>query len=86
MEKQIQDLKACLDAHITESGYYRRDISEKLKSDSDQLSRLEEKVDQLIEIYKGATMMRQFVFGVIGIIGSVTAIIWGWINILGKKD
>lgn len=85
MEKQIQELQACLTAHITESGYYRADIAEKMKEDSEKLKSIEGKIDSLMNIYNGANFAKQLAIGLIGVIGSLTAIIWGWINIIDKK-
>jgi len=85
MEKQINELQACLNAHITESGYYRSDIAKKIGEDSAKLSRLEEKVDQLLEIYTAANFFRKFTIGTIGVVGSVTGIIYAWLHILEKK-
>lgn len=86
MEKQIQDLQACLTAHITESGYYRADIARKLEEDRAQLKSIEAKMDELIEIYTAANFFRRFIIGTIGVIGTITGMIYAWLHILEKKQ
>ncbi len=52
----------------------------------DRLKGIEGKLDQLLEIYTAASLMKKFFIGLIGVCGSLTALIWAWLNIKEKLN
>ena len=85
MDKQVAELKQALDSHIVESGYYRNSVSKNQEETKNALEELSKKMDDLLEVYTAANFLKKFVIGLMGVAGTVTAIIYSWLHILKKS-
>ena len=85
MEKDVRELQQKLSEHILDSTYYRAGISKEQLETKTSLESLEKKIDELLEVYTSANLLKKFIIGLIGFIGSITAIIYSWLHILKKS-
>lgn len=70
---------------------FKKEITEKNTKLADQVSRIEESLDQHIkdtqelnDYWKGMSIGKKFLFGILAFTGSVVAILWGCIQIFTK--